>query len=110
MVKPIKNNDYRLLNLACGSKVSDTGNWIDVDFMSPIDSVIEMNILKGLNFEDNFFDVVYSAQFIEHLTLEQAVAVWNEINRVLKPGGVVRIVTPDFEELAKSYIHYLSVT
>ena len=109
MIDAIKDNHYRLLNLACGSKVSETGNWINVDFMSPIDSVIRMNLLEGLKFEDNYFDVVYSAQFIEHLTLEQAITVWSEINRVLKPGGIVRIVTPDLEELAESYLHLLSL-
>ena len=97
----------KLLNLACGSKVSPKGNWTNIDFSSPLIGVIETNILKGLNFSDNSFNVVYSAQFIEHLTLEQAESVLKEVNRVLKPGGVLRLVTPDLEELANSYLNAL---
>ena len=98
---------YQLLNLACGSKVSKTGNWTNVDFQSPVDEVIEMNILKGLRFPEATFDVVYSAQFIEHLTLEEGEKVLKGIARVMKPGGVLRLVTPDLEELSRSYLHFL---
>ena len=103
----IDDTNIKLLNLACGSKVSAQGNWTNIDFSSPIKGVMEMNILKRLNFPDNSFSVVYSAQFIEHLTLEQAENVLNEVNRVLKPGGVLRLVTPDLEELTNSYLNAL---
>jgi predicted SAM-dependent methyltransferase len=97
----------KLLNLACGAKVSKVGNWVNVDYASPLDNVLKMNILDGLNFSDNSFDVVYTAQFIEHLTLKEAEKILHEIHRVLKPGGVLRIVTPDLEELSRSYLQYL---
>jgi predicted SAM-dependent methyltransferase len=105
----VKNNQIRLLNLACGSKVSSKGNWTNVDFSSPVSNVLEMDILNGLSFPNDSFDVVYTAQFIEHLTVNQAVEVLKEINRVLKPGGIVRIVTPDLAELAQSYLKSLDI-
>lgn len=98
---------YRLLNLACGSKVSQHGNWTNVDFQSPVDGVIEMNILRGLCFPDATFDAVYSAQFIEHLTPIEGEKVLMEVARVMKPGGVIRIVTPDLEELSRTYLALL---
>jgi len=101
-------SDYRLLNLACGAKVSQKGNWTNVDFSSPVPNVIEMNILKGLNFPNDTFDVIYSAQFVEHLTYDQAVAVMVEVRRVMKPGGILRLVTPDLEELTQEYLKHLS--
>ncbi|HEO64586.1 MAG TPA: methyltransferase domain-containing protein, partial [Spirochaetes bacterium] len=97
----------RLLNLACGAKVSTVGDWINIDFSSPYKDVINMDILKGLHFPDNRFDAVYTAQFVEHLTIKEAESVLVEILRVLKPGGILRIVTPDMEELAQSYLQYL---
>lgn len=101
-----KSQPY-LLNLACGAKVSTVGDWANIDFSSPMENVIEMNILDGLNFPDGTFDVVYTAQFVEHLTLQEASIVLREIRRVLKSGGVLRIVTPDMEELARTYLQYL---
>ena len=102
-----QNSGKRLLNLACGAKISLVGNWTNVDFSSPLDNVTEMNILKGLPFQEDYFDVVYTAQFIEHLTLDEAAIVLKEVYRVLKPGGILRIVTPDMEELTNSYLQYL---
>ena len=98
---------FRLLNLACGSKISKFGNWTNVDFQSPEDGVIEMNILRGLKFPSATFDAVYSAQFIEHLTLKEAEKVLIDVARVMRPGAVIRLVTPDFEELSKTYLKLL---
>jgi predicted SAM-dependent methyltransferase len=98
---------YRLLNLACGSKVSRQGGWTNVDFQSPVDGVIEMNILRGLRFPDATFDAAYSAQFIEHLTPDEGEKVLRDVARVMKPGGVLRLVTPDLEELSRTYLALL---
>ena len=98
---------YKLLNLACGSKISNVGDWTNIDFYSPYRDVLRMNILEGLKFPDMTFDVVYSSQFIEHLTIDQAHDVLREIIRVIKPNGILRIVTPDMEELARSYLELL---
>lgn len=98
---------YRLLNLACGSKTSKLGDWVNVDFQSPLSDVVEMNILRGLDFPDSTFDVVYSAQFIEHLTISQAHIVFRNISRIMKPGGVIRLVTPDLEEMVQTYLKLL---
>ena len=107
MKKNSINSNYKLLNLACGAKVSKVGDWSNVDFYSPIAGVLQMDILKELKFENNTFDVVYTSQFIEHITLDQADFVLKEVNRVLKPGGTLRIVTPDLEEMAESYLSAL---
>ena len=44
-------------------------------------------------FEDNFFDVIVLAWVLEHV--EHPTAVFKEIHRVLKPGGVVIFLTPN---------------
>lgn len=46
-----------------------------------------------LSFNENFFDVIYSISILTHLS-EKKHAEWvNEINRVLKPGGILIITT-----------------
>jgi hypothetical protein len=48
--------------------------------------------------------VVYSSHFIEHLTRRDAHSFIRECFRVLEPGGLLRIVFPDLEALAREYL------
>ncbi|MBF0214330.1 MAG: methyltransferase domain-containing protein [Magnetococcales bacterium] len=44
---------------------------------------------------DSLFGHCYSEHFIEHLTRDQGVFFLQEMHRLLQPGGVLRISTPD---------------
>lgn len=50
---------------------------------------------EGLPYEDNFFDVVYSKSVIEHFYYPEKIV--QEMYRVLKPGGIVITLCPDWE-------------
>ncbi len=47
-------------------------------------------------FPDSHADFVFSEMMVEHLTPQQGWNFLDECFRILKPGGVVRIVIPDF--------------
>lgn len=47
------------------------------------------------------FDFVYSEHQIEHVPLEAGERMLAECFRVLRPGGIVRIATPDLERIAR---------
>ncbi|ORY70342.1 methyltransferase [Pseudomassariella vexata] len=50
----------------------------------------KVDLLAGLPFADDSFDVVYSSQLFPHLaTLDMRVRALSEMRRVLKPGGVL---------------------
>lgn len=49
--------------------------------------------LSGL--DDESFDLVYSGQSIEHVTADEADVVLKEVARVLAPGGVLALDTPN---------------
>ncbi len=49
----------------------------------------------ALPFADGEVDFVYTEHFFEHLFLDEALALLREIARVLAPGGVLRIASPD---------------
>lgn len=51
--------------------------------------------IDGLPFEYNFFDVIYSKSVIEHFHYPEKLV--KEIYRVLKPGGLVITMCPDWE-------------
>ena len=95
----------KLLNVACGNRFHK--DWINIDFNTSSHDVNAINILNGLPYSDNSFDVVYSSHFFEHLTQNQADFVLREIFRVLKRGGIVRIVVPDLENICRKYLEIL---
>ena len=63
-----------------------------------------MNATSRFPFKDNSFDVIYSEHMIEHIFVDRIPIFLEEIHRVLKPGGVFRVTTPDLEIHARNYI------
>ena len=57
------------------------------------------------DYEQDFFDVVFLIETIEHLTDNYLHGTLIEIHRILKPGGVVVITTPNAEVLENGFIH-----
>jgi len=53
---------------------------------------------------DASFDWAYSEHFIEHLTLDEGIAWLTEIARLLRPGGLVRVTTPDLRRYINAYV------
>lgn len=96
-----------LLNLGCGSFVHD--DWTNVDFFSPNEKVISHNLLRGVPFASDSFDAVYHSHVLEHFEKRDAFAFIEECFRVLKSGGVLRIVVPDLEGIASEYMHWLEL-
>ncbi len=95
------------INLACGGKLCQEPGWINVDHSPSAKDVIKINLLRPLPFADNTFDVVYHSQFIEHLPYEKALIFMRECYRILKPNGVLRVVTPDLHNQAVEYLRNL---
>ena len=57
--------------------------------------IINHNVNNGLPFEDSSVEVIFSSHFIEHLTFEEGLNFLKECYRVLRPGGILRIICPD---------------
>ena len=93
-----------LLNLGCGLRFS--AGWTNVDFVSQAPEVMACNLLKGIPFADATFDVVYHSHVLEHFSREDANGFIKECYRVLKPGGIIRVVVPDLESIINQYIHW----
>lgn len=65
------------------------------------------DVRKPLPFADDTFEAAYALHIVEHLTPAEAASLLNELSRVLKPGGIVRISTPDLEDICRSYLQQL---
>ena len=103
----IKVKQMKYLNLGCGDYFSKEKEWVNLDFVSSHEEVIAHNLLKGIPFEDNTFDLVYHSHVLEHFSKEDGEILISECFRVLKPNGVLRIAIPDLERIAKKYLYFL---
>jgi len=95
----------KLLNLGCGRRYHPA--WVNVDFQSTGPGVISHNLYSTLPFPDDIYDVVYHSHLLEHFRRGFAPVFLSECFRILKPGGVIRVVVPDFERLARLYLELL---
>ena len=92
------------LNAGCGHHCLP--DWVNLDFIAHGD-VQGYDLRKGIPFPENTFDLVYSSHMLEHLSRDEGMHFLREAYRVLKPGGIVRILTPDLERMAREYLKNL---
>lgn len=76
------------------------GDWqevrVDLDEDAEPDVVAD---LRSLPFEDDYADAAISLGVLEHFEEPALPSVFGEIARVLKPGGVVKLVVPDMQAI-----------
>jgi SAM-dependent methyltransferase len=97
----------RLLNLGCGNRFHSF--WTNVDFVSNNKNVIAHNLLSGIPFADNSFDIVYHSHVLEHFSKADGELFIKECYRVLHPSGIIRVVVPDLEQIAIEYCKNLEM-
>jgi SAM-dependent methyltransferase len=92
----------RLLNLGCGTRLH--AGWTNVDFVARAPGVLAHDLRSGVPFPPETFDAVYHSHVLEHFPRTAARAFLSECRRVLRAGGVLRVVVPDLEEIARTYL------
>ncbi len=126
----------KTLNLGCGTKTSNKPGVINIDWsiylrlrkkkiLKPVvplfvrgerlerfnslpDNILVHNLANGIPFDNDSIDVVYHSHLLEHLDRDVAEKFLLEVKRVLKPGGIHRIVVPDLEIICRAYISPIS--
>ncbi len=94
----------RFLNLACGASYVQDGQWTNLDYTPSGRGVVQADLLGRLPFGDGGFDLVYTSHFVEHIPRPRVASFLAECRRVLRPGGTLRVVVPDFEEMCRTYL------
>lgn len=79
--------------------------WVNMDLDHASRPDVCANLAAGLPLRDACVDFMHTEDFIDQLNLEQAGRFLRECHRILKPGGVIRVLTPDVEQLARLYLH-----
>ena len=127
------NSYMQILNLGCSSKTSDYKNVTNIDWSLKLllkknyflkfiaylllseerknkieqlpNNILVHNLSKGIPFKNNSIDVVYHSHLLEHIDRKYVNKFLLEVKRVLKPGGIHRIVVPDFNYLCMQYLN-----
>ena len=128
----------KILNLGCGTKTSDAAEVLNIDlsillrikksvilskcvrlllsgerlrkFEALPENIIVHDLSKGIPVGDGSADVVYHSHVLEHLDRDVGREFLREAKRVLRPGGIIRIVVPDFEFDCRRYLEHLNAS
>lgn len=113
-----------VLNLGCGITVSPRAVNIDFDGRLRLKGskagqlvarltgrdwtvaakIVYHDLRHGIPYPDDSADVVYHSHTLEHLDREHVDGFFAEIMRVLRPGGIHRIVVPDLEPHVRAIV------
>ncbi|HNZ27375.1 MAG TPA: methyltransferase domain-containing protein [Spirochaetota bacterium] len=62
------------------------------------------DIVKGLPLDNDSCDGIFCSHVLEHLSYEDFLTALKNTYKILKPGGIFRLVMPDLSVLINSYI------
>jgi len=77
-------------------------DWTNVDALDYGNNIVA-DLLTGLPFEDGYFDYIVANHTIQMTTFTDLPRALAELRRVLKVGGVLRILVPDVELILAQY-------
>jgi hypothetical protein len=100
------NSDLPYLNLGCGYRFDS--QWTNVNFQTTGKGVMTYDLARGIPFADNTFELVYHSHVLEHFNQTAAKTFMQECCRVLRPGGILRVVVPDLEQITQLYLASLA--
>jgi predicted SAM-dependent methyltransferase len=62
------------------------------------------DLRRAFPWDDDSADAIYSSHTLEHLSPGEGLRFMRECHRVLRPGGVIRIVVPDLRACVERYL------
>jgi SAM-dependent methyltransferase len=94
-----------LVNLGCGSIFHEAWRNFDVAPSSP--EVEYLDVRRGVPIGAGTCDAVYHSHVMEHLVPADGQGLLESCYALLRPGGIVRVVVPDLEGIAREYVQVL---
>jgi predicted SAM-dependent methyltransferase len=92
--KYFSEHTVKKLHVGCGG--NELAGWLNTE-LCPRGSQIFLDATRPFPFPSGTFRYIYTEHMIEHISLRDAERMLDECFRVMTPGGVIRIVTPDLE-------------
>jgi predicted SAM-dependent methyltransferase len=98
---PVGPGGVRRLNWGCGEWIEP--GWINSDIKGDSGADVVADILEGLPLETDSIDYAVASHALPEIPLTQLVPTLEELRRVLKPGGVLRLILPDLDRGIDAY-------
>ncbi len=90
------------MNWGCGSTVEP--GWINSDLKDEPGVDIVGDLRDGLPLPDDHLDYVVSIHALNMIEYPALVPALEELRRVLRPGGTLRLALPDFDRAIRAYV------
>lgn len=93
-----------LHKLHLGAAGAGLPGWLNTDLQPERWPTVRLNATRPFPLPAGAFDYIFSEHMIEHLPLDGARRMLSECFRVLKPGGRIRLATPDLARVIGLYV------
>lgn len=93
--------EIRRLNWGCGA--AGVPGWINSDIQQGPGIDISADIRDGLPLPDDCIDYIVSIHALPEIPYDDMVNTLQELRRVLKPGGILRLALPDIDKGIDAY-------
>ena len=93
------------INLGSGnSKRMQDAGYVNIDLFEWDYVDVVHDIEKRLPYEDNTIDEIYSSHSLEHCAMAAVPRMIGDWKRVLKHGGIIRIIVPEIEACMRNFL------
>ena len=102
----LRDHDTRRLHLGAGPHAIP--GWLNTDLYPTSLRIAYLDATRPFPLPDASMDIAFSEHMIEHVSHPAGLHMLRECARVLRPGGIVRVATPDLESIIGLYREELS--
>jgi predicted SAM-dependent methyltransferase len=97
----LQAHPVRRLQLGAGKR--HINGWLSTDLRPRGAESIYLDVTDTFPFDDRSLDFILGEHIIEHVSWHDGQKMLRECLRTLRPGGVLRLATPDFSRLLSLY-------
>jgi len=88
------------LHLGCGERHLE--GWLNIDLEPGPGVDLVRDITRGLPWRE--VEAIFAEHFLEHLAVDQAVDLLADAHRALRPGGLLRLTTPNLDWIWSTHL------
>lgn len=103
VLRPVKLKRYfgstDMVRVMIGAGPGAKKGWLATDLTPTRSDVVLLDAGKRFPFDDRTVDRIHTEHMIEHVPFDVGQNMLRECFRVMKPGGRIRIATPDYDRV-----------